>query len=824
MTARSGLNVTSGVVRVGSTDVYNSSDKLTLVNNSGNCSLTIDSTPTAESSVFFADGTSGNDAYRGYLQYSHTNDALLIGTSGSERLRIDSSGRMGLGTNSPAEKLHVNATGTTAGDGAIVARFYDAAQSKGLFLGYDSNEVGGTIYGANLLTFQTYNGSSWGERMRIDGSGRLLVGTNTATKNADRSSGSTFALAGVTNYPSVVVTGYSNGNNDQGPLIDLQKSRGASDGAMTVVASADRLGTLNFLGSDGTNFLRAADISAFVDGTPGSNDMPGRLVFSTTADGASSPTERMRITNEGEMYITGGAANGSLHFWEGASVSGNSDTGRLGVGKNGNALIYTNVSSPARNVFAIGSSGATPLVFSTTNVERMRIDSSGRMGLGTNNPGSFSSGGGDQLVVSNSGGDCGITIHAGTSSLSRLLFADGTGTDSYRGFIAYEHSSDSFRIGTSSTDDIRIDSSGNMGLGTASPTQKLDVRGNVYIGSKLGIDTTNPQWPLVISDSGTSGIEMSGRAAGPFIQSYNRSASVYTSLGLYAAHLDFYTGSGGSTFQRLKITSSGTLNVGGDYSQTTSLLHLTGGNGGNGQADILTLKHPNTTSTGDGPALSLNGYYSGNPWSFAKITSVNSGSGFGADLQIHVHPANGTQGASLVKAVSIVGDGGSGANVTITDGNLKIGTSGHGIDFSVTGDTSGVTSELLDDYEEGTCTMYISTTGGGLSILYGNQTAYYVKVGQMVTVSWYTGQMNISNAGSGIAIIQGFPYTSFNGSDHYAVMNIEHATCFTTTVSGGYITPNTSQGVPIQPGATNGVGLSAGSIKYLMMTATYRAN
>ena len=64
--------------------------------------------------------------------------------------------------------MHVNATGTTAGDGAIVARFYDAAQSKGLFLGYDSNEVGGTIYGANLLTFQTYNGTSWGERMRLD--------------------------------------------------------------------------------------------------------------------------------------------------------------------------------------------------------------------------------------------------------------------------------------------------------------------------------------------------------------------------------------------------------------------------------------------------------------------------------------------------------------------------------------------------------------------------------------------------------------------------------------------------------------------------------
>jgi hypothetical protein len=46
-------------------------------------------------------------------------------------------------------------------------------------------------------------------------------------------------------------------------------------------------------------FVEGARIEAFVDGTPGANDMPGRLVFSTTADGASTPTERMRIKSSG---------------------------------------------------------------------------------------------------------------------------------------------------------------------------------------------------------------------------------------------------------------------------------------------------------------------------------------------------------------------------------------------------------------------------------------------------------------------------------------------------------------------------------------------
>jgi hypothetical protein len=71
------------------------------------------------------------------------------------------------------------------------------------------------------------------------------------------------------------------------------------------VQSGDGIGLLTFEGSDGTSFIEAASIAAQVDGTPGTNDMPGRLVFSTTADGASSPTERMRIRNTGRLdYLT----------------------------------------------------------------------------------------------------------------------------------------------------------------------------------------------------------------------------------------------------------------------------------------------------------------------------------------------------------------------------------------------------------------------------------------------------------------------------------------------------------------------------------------
>jgi hypothetical protein len=88
-----------------------------------------------------------------------------------------------------------------------------------------------------------------------------------------------------------------------GPTSILGKSRSATVGTQGVVSSGDTLGNYVFSGDDGTAFIQAASISAAVDGTPGTNDMPGRLVFSTTADGASSPTERMRITNAGNVGI-----------------------------------------------------------------------------------------------------------------------------------------------------------------------------------------------------------------------------------------------------------------------------------------------------------------------------------------------------------------------------------------------------------------------------------------------------------------------------------------------------------------------------------------
>jgi hypothetical protein len=86
--------------------------------------------------------------------------------------------------------------------------------------------------------------------------------------------------------------------------IHFIKSRNTTVGSNTVVANADQLGGIIFQGDDGTDYATpGASIKAVVSATPGGNDMPASLVFSTTADGASSVSEHMRINHGGNVGI-----------------------------------------------------------------------------------------------------------------------------------------------------------------------------------------------------------------------------------------------------------------------------------------------------------------------------------------------------------------------------------------------------------------------------------------------------------------------------------------------------------------------------------------
>lgn len=185
----------------------------------------------------------------------------------------------------------------------------------------------------------------------------------------------------------------------QGPILNLRKSKSATIGTNTIVASSDGLGEIYFWGANGTSFTNAAAIIAQVDGTPGaSNDMPGRLIFSTTADGSGSATERMRIDSVGRVGI------GITPFAWGTSVSPVDLKSGLGMmGLNNAAYLGSNIywdgslwkykATDFATVFAQEAGG---YIFYTapsgtagntvTLSERMRLTQGGLLGLNTASP------------------------------------------------------------------------------------------------------------------------------------------------------------------------------------------------------------------------------------------------------------------------------------------------------------------------------------------------------------------------------------------------------------------------------------------------------
>ena len=116
---------------------------------------------------------------------------------------------------------------------------------------------------------------------------------------------STFQLQGANNangFTFHIMGGIDAQNNP--PAIFLSKSRSNTLAQHTILENGDRIGEIVFAPADGVDRNSvAAFICADVDGTPGENDTPGRLEFHTTADGANTSTERMRILNNGDICI-----------------------------------------------------------------------------------------------------------------------------------------------------------------------------------------------------------------------------------------------------------------------------------------------------------------------------------------------------------------------------------------------------------------------------------------------------------------------------------------------------------------------------------------
>ena len=407
--------------------------------------------------------------------------------------------------------------------------------------------------------------------------------------------------------------------------------------------------------------------------------------------------------------------------------------------------------------------GSDIVGFATGGLERIRIDSSGRVIIGddhTNN--AFA--GGDSLIIGNedNGTRSGITLVSASNTDGGLYFSHGS-SNTAQGQVVYHHANNymAFYVNGNKRA-LDILSSGDVCIG----------RNSQLSNAKVSIQCDAAEAGIAVqlnSSSGTSNLIQAYSSAGPNVASIRVNPDATPDL-LFELH------DGSNTVERLRITSDGQVLV-----NSTSVVK---------SHDALTVKraagnHSATSLTVD--ATTATGSYA-NALIFTKAKDYyynglvfESSSGHQGGVVGKMTAASGTTpqielrigGTSLNQsdkaALTIYPSG----NVSLPDGNLEV-ASGHGIDFSAqtASSASGVTNdgELLDHYERGTWNPGFQTSNGnwsgGVNVSNGN----FVRVGKLVyifgRVSWS------STGGTGNMQIINLPFSIANGSDYDGQLSI----------------------------------------------------
>jgi hypothetical protein len=281
----------------------------------------------------------------------------------------------------------------------------------------------------------------------------------------------------------------------------------------------------------------------------------------------------------------------------------------------------------------------------------------------------------------------------------------------------------------------------------------------------------------------------------------------------------FYTNGNNN---RMTVASSGKVGIGQSNPESKlvvrgvagseSRLHISSGSAGqqtfdgSGSGLLLTATNMNTTSKFT-PAIQFG-------TKDVNLTTTNPKVGAAINAIATETYSNDDDGGMALAFYTTSNNPGTGQ--TISE-RMRILSTG-GITFN--GETTA--AHALDDYEEGTCNISFSNAGtNGTFSGIGTTTGFYTKIGNLVTVCYYSGAFTVNTAGSGWSKIDGLPFLSSNGSTQYPVVQITHSTCFNSQVQNGYVQKNSTYWYPIVEGGTSSPNWSTGSNKYLMFSVTY---
>ena len=409
------------------------------------------------------------------------NSTFSVGTGGT--IHAPATNVMALGTNN-IDAIKIDSSGNVNVTGILTASSFSGIDSDKISEGNTEAEVVDT--GSDGHFKVTTEGT---ERLRIASDGHIFFANEAGSidTTARLGEGHRLQLSGLSSNDGISVVRYNTSYGAWG--FNLGRSRSGTLGTNTILANDDDIGHITFWGADGSDFNQAAQISAQVDGSPSDGtDMPGRLVFKTSADGSGSPTERLRITSAGKigintvsptygMHLHGTTASTNAYYYAEQSTAGASAGFRLKTAGGSHFSIYGGTSGSSLGIYDYNASA-----------QRLTINANGHMGLG---------------VMPNSNWPDG-DFRAFQLGTGACIFGRGSG-DEDRGGIAvnYYHSSGDKYIANGHGSRIYM-ADGHIYLQNA-PSNSSGAGAAMTLNTRLQIDATDGHIDFTGSTSSTLG-------------------------------------------------------------------------------------------------------------------------------------------------------------------------------------------------------------------------------------------------------------------------------------------------------------------------------
>ena len=798
----------SGNVGIGtaSPSTYNNYASNLVVYEAGHAGITIATNSTNHTSIYFADGTSGAEAYAGYIDYNHNGDVFEIGASASAKIKLDANSRISLSNNDAGS---YNTTfGYKAGLSIVSGATYNT------FIGHEVSDatmtaaadyntgVGSSALGALTAGAQNTAVGSNALVANTAGNFNVAVGVNTLIANVG-----THNNTGIGTYAGQNTIGADN------TYVGFSAGKGAA-GADTSNVGVGVNALLAITSGTDNTVIGTGAADALLAGID-------NVIIGAGAGTATTAVDKTVIIGRaaGQANMTA-AADGSIGIGYSALNALTSGANNVAVGYNASKAITTGGGNTS-----LGESAMVDLVEGTNNTAIGKGAFGGALDAtadaSTNNVFIGKDSGGGAWVTAVSNFNVAVGNNTMDAAMNGALQNTAVGHSSLSAITTGDWNTS---LGSLSLEDLSTGAR-NTALGFQSGLQLTGATHNTIVGmNAMGNVTADV---VGVTAIGYNAVPASGLTTG---------ANYTVGIG-YSALAALTSGAGNVAVGKstLSVCTTGKYNTALGHQALSSVMDVGDSNTAVGYQSLYEC-NPDTDDHGSNTAVGKQSGYDITTGTGNTLVGSNTGNSGSNDLTTgdnNTFIGNEANGSAVgATNQTVIGATTTGvADNSVTLGNAAVTAVYMAQDSGATVYCAGVNfpdtfanstdANTLDDYEEGTFTASLTSASAPTSV--PTATCNYTKIGNVVNVFIRFTNVDTSG-GSGDMIITGLPFTSKNIVDASISVPMTHQLSIPNAYVSSIVSGDTTAINFLSPtdnGSWGAVAITAGTGKYLSLSQTY---